>query len=367
MKRQTSIFFLLGWNDYRIFQGISRYANQAGWQMDTRHFFRNLFPMDRSFRGMIAMYHSDPAVRAYIRKKAKSVPTVILGTQSAGFRAPQVMPNDRQAGQMAAEHLSELFHKNYGWFACDVDPSGKTRKASFEKKVRKLGFSCLDLSCGGKPFNEKTVLHKLKECPKPIGIMARDDHDASVLISLCQQAELHIPEEVSIVGVGDLESLCAFSPVPISSISLNMEELGFQSAAVLDKMMQGRSVPPRTIIPAGPLHRRFSTDCFALTDPHLKKAIQIIDTRYPEPLTAHTIALASGISRRQLYKLFRSEMHCAPYHYLLTVRLNHARDLIRNNVLNFSKIAKACGLNNRRTLNRAFTRTFGISPSRADL
>jgi LacI family transcriptional regulator len=364
MKRITSIFFMLAWNDYRIFQGISRYAHQAEWTMDTRHFFLNMRPRDHSFQGMIAMRHSDPAVRAYVRKMAKRVPTVILGTQNPGIEAPMVIVDNRQAGRRAAEHLYGLFHKHYAWFACDSDPSGTERRNAFEGRLHELGFACSDLSCGRSPFNAKKVLHKLKLSPSPLGVMARDDHDASVLIDLCQRAGLRVPENVAVIGVGDLESVCSFSSIPISSINLNWEEVGFQSAAVLDQLMQGKSVPPRTIIPPGPLTQRLSTRCLAIINPHLKEAVKMIDREFKRLLAMDDIAAAAGVSRRQLYLLFQEEMRCSPHDYLMNIRQDHAQQLLTENELSLHEIAHACGFNTPRTLHRAFIQRFGVAPSK---
>jgi hypothetical protein len=44
-------------------------------------------------------------------------------------------------------------------------------------------------------------------------LLARDDHNAAVLIDLCHEADLRTPEDVAVIGVGDLESLCAFSSI----------------------------------------------------------------------------------------------------------------------------------------------------------
>ena len=332
--------------------------------MDTRHFFLNLFPKDRTFQGMIAMYHHDPAVRAYIREKSKHVPTVILGTQNPGVKAPMVMPDNFAAGILAADHLYNLFHKHYAWFACDMCLSGKERKSAFEKRLSELGFSCTDLTCGKDAVNAKNVLQKLKHIPKPVGVLARDDHDAAVLIDLCQRAGLRTPEEVAVIGVGDLESLCAFSPLPVSSISLDMDELGFRSAAVLDELMQDRPVPNKTVIPPGPLTRRLSTGCLAITQPHLRQVVNRIDRDFKTLMTMDDLAATAGISRRQLYLLFESEMRCSPCDYLLNVRLEHAQKLIVDNKLHLNEIAQVCGFNTPRTLHRIFLQRFGLSPSK---
>ena len=364
MKRRKQIFFLLSWNDYRIFQGISRYAHEANWRMDTRHFFTNQIPRDRVFHGMIAMGHSDPAVNAFVREKAGSVPTVILGTDSPGIKAPTVVPDNRRMAQMAAQHLYELFHKEFGWFACDSSPSGEERHAAFSLRLDELGMPCTDLTGGRTPYAASATLALLKGCRKPIGVMCRDDHDAAVLLELCQEEGLQVPEEVAVVGVGDLESLCSFSTVPMNSISPNMDALGYQAASVLDQLMQGHTVPDVTVVPPGTLIRRFSTGCLALTDPRLKQAVRMIDARFDEALTMEEVAAAAGISRRQLYLLFRQEMRGPPHRYILDVRLEQAKKRISENVMPLHEVAQLCGFNTYRTLNRVFQQRFGMAPSK---
>lgn len=194
--------------------------------------------------------------------------------------------------------------------------------------------------------------------------MARDDHDAAVLIELSQQAGFRTPEDVAVIGVGDIESLCAFSTTPVSSIGLNMEELGYHSAAVLEKLMNGKKAPLQTVIPAGDVKQRLSTAYLAIINPHLKEAVRFIDSHYQDLLTTDEIADAAGISRRQLYIIFQTEMRCSPTDYLMNVRLRQARNLIKENKLNLYEIAKETGFNTARTLNRTFHQHFGIAPSK---
>ncbi len=363
MVKKKSVFFLLAWNDYRIFQGISRYAQKANWQMDTRYFFLNQIPYDRKFDGMIIMYHHDPAIRAYSLLKAKQVPTVILGTVNPGIDAPMVSPDSRQAGIMAAGHLHDLFHKHYGWFARDICQSGTLRKQAFEQRLRELGFACTDLSCGRKRFDAGTVIGKLKHSPRPLGVMTRDDHDAATLIDLCQQAGLRVPEDIAIIGVGDIESLCKFAPLPVSSISLNMDEIGFQSAAVLDHLLHGRKVPKVTLIPPGQLIQRASTNHVAITNPRLNAALKIIDRDFKSIQSMNNLATMTGISRRQLYLLFRDEMRCSPGERLMQKRIQHARMLLEKGKLSLKQVANECGFCSSRTINRLFQRHFGLTPS----
>lgn len=364
MKRRKQIFFLLSWNDYRIFQGISHYAHEADWLMDTRHFFTNQIPRDRVFHGMIAMGHRDPEVNAFVREKAQTVPTVILGTDSPGFQAPMVVPDNRQMARLAAQHLYDLFHKDYGWFACDVSPSGLERHTAFRERLAELGMACTDLTGARTPYSPAATLAQLKGCRKPIGVMCRDDHDAAVLLEICQEARLLVPEEVAVIGVGDLESLCSFSPVSTTSISPDMHALGYQAAAVLDRLMRVETPPAVTVVPPGPLIRRLSTGCLAITHPRLKQAVSVIDARFSEALTMEEIAAAAGISRRQLYLLFQQDMRGPPHRYILDVRLENAKKRIAERTLTLHEIALACGFNTSRTLNRVFQQRYGVAPSK---
>ena len=194
--------------------------------------------------------------------------------------------------------------------------------------------------------------------------MCRDDHDAVVLIERCIEAQIQVPDEVAVIGVGDLESLCAISPVPLTSVSPDMEQLGYQAARVLDRRMRGLPVPPVTVVPPGPLIRRASTGCLAITHPALKRAVHLIDTRFHGPLAMEQLAEEAGVSLRQLFLLFRREMRGSPHRYLLETRLEHAQQLVLANELRVTEIAAACGFSTTRTLTRAFHQQVGMAPAK---
>jgi len=366
MKRRKRIFFLLSWNDYRIFQGISRFAREAGWRMDARHFFTNQIPFDVAFDGMLAMGHRDPEVNAYVCARAATVPTVILGTDSPGLdtSVPSVVPDNRHFARAAADHLYALFHKRMGWFAYDESPSGDERKQAFRKRLEELKLPFADLAGITPGELIRTIQSQLKNHRVPLGVMCRDDHDAVVLIERCIKAQIKVPDEVAVIGVGDLEALCSISPVPLTSISPNMEQLGYEAARVLNRRMHGLPVPPVTVVPSGPLIRRASTGRLAIMHPALRRAVHMIDTHYSEALTLEQIAAAAGVSLRQLFLLFSREMRGSPHRYLLDVRLEHAQKLVLANDLRMSEIAAACGFGTTRTLARAFHQQVGMAPAK---
>ena len=119
-----------------------------------------------------------------------------------------------------------------------------------------------------------------------------------------------------------------------------------------------------TVVPPGPLIRRLSTGCLAITHPRLKQAVSVIDSRFSEALTMEGIAAAAGISRRQLYILFQQEMRGPPHRYILDVRLENAQKRIIEKVMPLHEVARVCGFNTSRTLNRVFQQRYGVAPSK---
>src|SRR2546425_896894 len=77
----------------------------------------------------------------------------------------------------------------------------------------------------------------------------------------CRQAGIAVPEEVAIVGVDNDEPICAICDPPLTSVDPNHEEVGYQAAALLDRMMQGEPAPkqPNLIMPRSIVVRQSST------------------------------------------------------------------------------------------------------------
>jgi transcriptional regulator GlxA family with amidase domain len=57
-------------------------------------------------------------------------------------------------------------------------------------------------------------------------------------------------------------------------------------------------------------------------------------------------------------------MRGPPHRYILDVRLENAQRRIVENDLTLQQIARACGFNTARTLNRVFHQRFGLAPTK---
>jgi LacI family transcriptional regulator len=88
------------------------------------------------------------------------------------------------------------------------------------------------------------------------GLVAESDHQAFGAVTEFLKQGVRVPEDVKVFGVDD-SPICPLSPVPLSSISQQVEEIGIQAVKLLMKRINQESVELQTIQPV--LQLRAST------------------------------------------------------------------------------------------------------------
>lgn len=104
-----------------------------------------------------------------------------------------------------------------------------------------------------------------------------------------------------------------------------------------------------------------------LSEPDMRRIVKargIIDEHWQEKLTLASIARASGLNRAKLTRGFRSMFACSVADAITEQRMNSARDLILATDLPISCIGYRCGYLNNASFARAFSRRFGLAPTR---
>jgi AraC family transcriptional regulator len=74
------------------------------------------------------------------------------------------------------------------------------------------------------------------------------------------------------------------------------------------------------------------------------------------------VARECRLSVSQFSRAFRRTMGVAPHKWLLTRRVEVAKDRLRDNLLSLPDVALACGFADQSHLTRVFTRIVGLSP-----
>src|SRR5699024_121762 len=95
---------------------------------------------------------------------------------------------------------------------------------------------------------------------------------------------------------------------------------------------------------------------------HVLRVVERMENNIARPLSATRLARDTGISLRQLERLFTSQLDDTPQSYYLKLRLNHARQLLRHTDMQVIAVALACGFGSAAPFSRAYKTHFGRTP-----
>jgi LacI family transcriptional regulator len=185
-------------------------------------------------------------------------------------------------------------------------------------------------------------------------VLALDDLMAADLIEVAIEIGLRLPENLSVVGLGNLSAVCQCSPIPITSIDLRAGEVARRAAELLDKLMAGGRQPSGPLrVPPGDLIVRESSDTTIVRDPRLALAVGCIRKNLCRPLSLDQISEAAGVSLRTLYQLFQADLGLTPAEYLRRQRMQLAKRLMREQPdMPRDEAARRSGFACTRTLSR---------------
>lgn len=94
----------------------------------------------------------------------------------------------------------------------------------------------------------------------------------------------------------------------------------------------------------------------------LALALQIMENNIEDPLSPDEIADIVDLSTRQLERLFSRYINVSPKRYYLKLRLEKARDLIRQTDLSVTDICVACGFKSLSHFSKCYRSAYGVSP-----
>ena len=95
----------------------------------------------------------------------------------------------------------------------------------------------------------------------------------------------------------------------------------------------------------------------------LIKVAQLMEDNIERPLSLDEIASATGLSRRQIERLFKRHLNCVPKRYYLQMRLRRARELLLQTSMPIIDITTACGFQSPPHFSRCYRAQFGCPPS----
>jgi len=318
--------------------------------------------------GVIAAIGTAAEIRA-ARRLAK--PVVNIAATRRDVDIPRVTPDHCGMGGLAAEHLLERGLRRLAYYGFRDVWFSQQRLLGFAERAREAGVPCevLEVSANQdprQPWMERVgpLTQFLRQLRPPVGLLAVQDYRARAVLDEAQRLGLRIPHDVAVIGVDDDPTICEFCRPSLSSVSRNSFRLGYETAAMLDRLMQGRTPPPGDIlVPSDGVVPRRSTDTIAVEDPQVAAAVHFIHDHPGEPFGVHRVVRATTISRRLLEIRFRRVLGCTLYEYICRKRMEHARQLMTApERMKLHKVANLCGFSSLDQMRLVFKRMTGMSP-----
>jgi AraC-like DNA-binding protein len=117
---------------------------------------------------------------------------------------------------------------------------------------------------------------------------------------------------------------------------------------------------------AGRTHRRDGTLSGVVTAellPHLRRAKDLADRSYAEPLDLDDLASAANVSRYHFARSFASTYGETPMRYLTRRRIERAQDLLRSANLTVTEVCMMVGFSSLGSFSSRFTELVGETPT----
>ncbi len=384
-RARRSVLLLLGFYNIRLHTGIMRYAREADWVLDDTYVRNGMPPL--GWRGdgiltLVAHVKDIEALRQYPKlplvdfSKGWISDSTPEEYRASGIGRPRVYYDNERIGQLAAEHFLERAFKHVAYLNCGNYWMEVERIPSFRRTLEAAGchyheiayHQCFSRNPTG-PLRSHQQAHEwlvksLRELPKPLGIAASTDDLACRLLRACDDADLSVPEQVAVLGCDDNPTVCDYALVPLSSVDVDWERIGYEGAELLDRLMDGKRGPRTPIlIPPKGVVTRLSTHVLAVPDVAIARAVLFIWEHYPDAIGTPEVAAAAGLSRRTLERGFLKHLGQSVNHEIAQVRVERAKQLLLATKLKAHEVARQCGFSDVVHLSKAFHRLTGSRPS----
>ncbi len=235
-----------------IVQGIHDYLDNAGYAMilvwnkehvaslDSRKELEYIHRLvDRRVDGVILRPTHDDVSDLYFKEVSeRGIPLVVVDRELASTHYDFVGTDDIAGGEMAAKYLLGLGHRCLAQIAGPSFVStSKDRRIGFERAVAEFGQDAVCRTIEAPEFRnvEKEVLQLLQVNPRPTAVFGANDNTASEVYKVAVSLGIKIPEDLSVIGFGDLVLGGYMSP-PLTTLRQNTYKIGEEAA----KMLLGR-------------------------------------------------------------------------------------------------------------------------------
>ncbi len=284
--------------------------------------------------------------------------------------ACRVVTDDQERARLALNHLRDRGFERFAYFAPPSWRYSDVRGIAFQQAVEAEGYPCAVYRPGyrrgrkiGWSEQHRRVCEWLASLARPVAVFTVDAHRGRELAEICHTTGIRVPDEVAILAGDTDELMCHVASPPLSSVQLASQRIGYEAAALLDRMMRSALLPasiPR-IKPLGVIARQ-STDILSINDENVVRALRFIRSHASQGIAVEDVLREVPMSRRGLEIQFQKCLGRSPAEEIRRVRLEKGKQLLTQSEMSITEVARACGFSNATRLGVAFRNRFGVTP-----
>ena len=291
------------------------------------------------------------------------MPLVNVENLSLITRAPSVLIDDEEVGKLAAEKLHASGFTHFAYAGLTGNLYTKLRQKGFEQFLETKNETVESAPQGWVTRPLAVWRDWLQSLSRPLAVFCATDYTARRVIQAARLGGLNVPEDVSVVGTGNIYRDSLFSGVPIASVELPYFELGKEAGRQLDQYRLAYKKAPE-VIRFSPVRilERASARFDEVDDPVVARALDYMKVRFHEAPSIGRVARETGVSRRLLEQRFKTSLSSTPYKELLSIKMERVCQLLEHTDKRVLEISQLCGFSSQHQLSNSFKRVYGKSP-----
>ncbi|MBK1856235.1 DNA-binding transcriptional regulator [Verrucomicrobiaceae bacterium 5K15] len=359
-----------------LIQGIAQYAKEHGpWQIILHEHHREAgvpkWLEDWDGDGLITRVY-DPDLADFLA--AAPYPVVDIAGSSGHPQIPSVQVDQKLMARSVAEFFLNAAFSSFAFCGYPGLRYSDEHQAAFLQELASRGFSAsvyhapdqrithdLNQREEFNPEGSPELTEWVLSLPKRTAIFTCTDLRALQLQMCIKNAGKRIPEDISVLGLGDETVMCSLANPELSSVrhdSRTMAKLACHwMQNLIDQEDLAAPVPQNFTIT-----ERASTDAIASDDPLLVKAMRFIRANCHKTINAQSVLSHVERSRNTVETRFRNYLGRTVADEILRLRIERARLILTRTNLSIEQTAHSCGFATVAHFTRLFKKETSYTP-----
>jgi LacI family transcriptional regulator len=342
--------------------GCYQYALDKNWRL---HLFRH---DNENEIAQLATIDLDGAVifdrsrRLQETLKARGVVCVETGGRDIDLSDAAIFVDENAMARMVVGHLGSVGFERFGYCGIADSHPSSVRAAHFLEEAGAASRVFEDQWRDGE-MGISPLMRWLDALPKPAGVMVYNDIMGERVLAACRWANIRVPDEVGVIGLGNDELICEVTLPRLSSVALPARWIGRAAAETLEWLLAGKKVKERwrRVAPLEVVSRA-STDRLPKMRPVVLKAVEFMKAEGHRPIGTDQVAAAVGVPRRTLDWAFSADMGRTVHDYFVELRMQNAKRLLRQTDIPLVEVSHRIGYGSLSAFMRMFAARTGKPP-----